>query len=203
MNLLVNNPNITFDMEGNAKLTVDILPESKLDLLDEAEYISKSKLLSLNLERSFRHRSLNANSMFWALCQKLADALDVSNQDMYERLLWDYGMYVIIDIPEYIDEESVLKEDNYRIIDYVGTVKIGEIEVKQYRCFPGTSIYNTKEISRLIKGAIYECQELGIPTESRKDVEKALEEWNGKGFIQENSSARPDYEKEFPKNYAE
>lgn len=181
MNVYGHRPVITFDMEGNAKLTVDILPESKLDLLNTADYIMQSKYIALDIKRSFRHRSLDANSMFWALLERLADAVEVTNDEMYLKLLSDYGAFVIENVAEYetpIDE--IADEKGYRIVERLGEITVGGFTVTQYRCFPGTSKYNTKEMSRLIKGTLYECESLGIPTESSKDIKEALDEWGKK-----------------------
>ena len=177
MIILGENANITLNMDGTPKLTVDILPESKLDLLSEADYIINSKVLALDINRSFHRRSLDANKLFWLLCARLADALEVSNEEMYKKLLWDYGAFDIVSIYEFQNAEEIVNHDKYRIIEYIGHVKHDDLEIEQYRCFKGTSEYNTKEMSRLIKGAIYECNELELPIEAKSVVEDALENW--------------------------
>ena len=187
MNIYAENPEITFDINGKAKITFDILPESKFDLLSNADYIMQSKRLSVDIARGFRHRSLDANAMFWSLCGKLAEALETSNDEMYIKLLYDYGTFFIASFEEKIDEAKYKEETGFRIVDYVGASIVFEREVYQYKCFPGTSTYDTKQMSRLIKGALFECRELGIPTESSEDIKEMFENLEG-GIVSEKNN---------------
>ncbi len=178
MNVFANNLKIEFE-RGSARITVDVEPESKLDLLNAAEYLTQSARLSLNIERSFRHRSLDANAMFWSLCNTLATALDTTNDAVYHQLLRDYGTFVIENV---YDEQSVAQlanEKGYRIVEPLGKVTVGGAQLLQYQCFPGSSQFNSQQMSRLIKGAIYECKEMGLPVESNADVDEAKKEWKG------------------------
>ena len=117
--------------------------------------------------------------MFWSLCSALAETCNVSNDEMYLQLLERYGVFEIITIAKGDSEETFdLFAKEYKLIDKLGDACVNGKNVAQYRCFIGSSQYNTKQMSRLLKGVISECQELNIPTDPKDDVDKAIKEWN-------------------------
>ena len=48
----------------------------------------------------------------------------------------------------------------------------------QLQCYFGSSTYNTKEMSVLIDGIVYEAKELGIETLPPDELERMKVEWN-------------------------
>ena len=44
----------------------------------------------------------------------------------------------------------------------------------------GSSIYNTAEMTKLIELIVQECQDVGIETKSKAEIESLLKEWDKK-----------------------
>lgn len=124
-------------------------------------------------------RSLDANAYLWVLCTKIAEKIETAtNEEIYERLLQDYG---------------TLKQDadgNYVVMIIPSKVKISEIpghwmihgtspdgKKTRYIMIKGSSEYDTKEMSRLIDGAVQEAKELGIETATPEELERMKVTW--------------------------
>ena len=106
-------------------------------------------------------RSLNANSYFYVLQNKLAQVLKTSNDELHERLIKNYSTVTIITVPDTYDIKGFIK--------YYDIYNKGEIKgnsVIQYKVYKPSHEMNIKEFSRLLDGLISECKEMEIETKT-------------------------------------
>lgn len=149
---------------------------------EEAEKYMEKKL-RLKLVEWREKRSLDANAYYWVLLSRLAEALDQSNPATHNFLLRMYGQpdffedkkaYLVLpDTPE--TEKKVLEAETYHLKP-TSEVKEGKdgIMYRTYFLLRGSSTYDTKEMSRLINGLVFECQELGIETMPPEEIERMM-----------------------------
>ena len=119
-------------------------------------------------------RSLNANAYAWVLINEMANRLRTSKDEVYQEMLKRYGQSKVI---------SVLSEtDISRFVKYYEEIGKGHVEGKEfthYRCFIGSSEYDSREMAILIDGIVSEAQELGIDTLPTTAVERMKALWQG------------------------
>ena len=119
-------------------------------------------------------RSLNANAYAWVLINEMANRLRTSKDEVYQEMLKRYGQSKVI---------SVLSEiDISRFVKYYEEIGKGHVEGKEfthYRCFIGSSEYDSREMAILIDGIVDEAQELGIETLPTTAVERMKALWQG------------------------
>ena len=137
-------------------------------------------LLSQDREKTFEvkpyhpKRSLNANAFCWHLCNEMANRLRTSKDEVYQEMLKRYGQSKVI---------SVLSEiDISRFVKYYEEIGKGHVEGKEfthYRCFIGSSEYDSREMAILIDGIVDEAKELGIDTLPTTAVERMKALWQG------------------------
>ena len=137
-------------------------------------------LLNQDREKTFEvkpyhpKRSLNANNFCWYLCNEMANVLRTSKDEVYQEMLKRYGQSRVI---------SVLSEiDISRFVKYYEEIGKGHVEGKEfthYRCFIGSSEYDSREMAILIDGIVDEAQELGIDTLPTTAVERMKALWQG------------------------
>lgn len=137
-------------------------------------------LLSQDREKLFeikpyrQKRSLNANAYAWVLINEIANRLRTSKDEVYLEMLKRYGQSKVI---------SVLSEiDISRFVKYYEEVGKGHVEGKEfthYRCFIGSSEYDSREMAILIDGIVDEAKELGIDTLPTTAVERMKALWQG------------------------
>ena len=120
-------------------------------------------------------RSLNANAYAWVLINEMANRLRTSKDEVYQEMLKRYGQSKVI---------SVLSEiDISRFVKYYEEIGKGHVEGKEfthYRCYIGSSEYNSREMAILIDGIISEAEALGIETLPTTAIERMKALWNGK-----------------------
>ena len=162
--------NISFDINGNAILSLEIY--EKNTLLREYETLEKENLLSIEIKKYKNKRSLNANNYCWVLINELGNAMNLSKDEVYLLMLKRYGQNELVSILSNINVTGYFK-----YYEVAGTTMLNNKEFTHYRIYKGSSEYDTKEMSILIDGIVSECQELGIETLTPDELEKLKSEW--------------------------
>ena len=145
--------------------------------------MDKDAVWDIEPHKERKGRSLNANSYFHVLVQKLAQAQQppVSLAKCKNMMIAAYGQ------PEYIDgQQAVIKsnvpQEKMQEIEYLHTalVKISEengTECYFYRIYRGTHTYNNIEMQKLIEGVVQECKDAGIETATPAEIAKMIDVW--------------------------
>ena len=151
---------------------------------NELSKISPDTEYEITIQKRKKKRSLNASAYCWVLCQKIAEELSktgyTSKEDVYRKAIKDCGHFSYVPVREDAVERYIqiwqghglgwLAED------------IGECQnLKGYHnimCYHGSSVYNTKEMARLIDCLVDECNQLGIKLEPSEYIQSLIEGWD-------------------------
>ena len=117
-------------------------------------------------------RSLNANSYFWAICNEMANVLRTSKDEVYLEMLKRYGQSQVISVLSDIDISKFIK-----YYEPIGTAHLHGKDFTHYRCYFGSSEYDSREMSILIDGIISEAKEIGIETLPNTAIERMKAQW--------------------------
>jgi len=149
---------------GNYQMTLEV--DSRAAAAYEA---LKGKDIDVNLCEHKTRRSLDQNAMYWSIVGEIATAIKVSNPVMHNMLLRRYGFPLIYDgqvvyamIPDGADEKVLQDEQNH--LKPTGQTRLfsdGTVR-RTYMVLRGSHSYDTKEMNRLIDGAVSEAKEMGV-----------------------------------------
>ena len=143
--------------------------------INEVNNIQSCEKLSIKAVKHRNKRSLDANAYCWVILQKIAEVLHQDKWNIYLEMLGKYGVFThIIVKPNVVDK---VKEE-WRTVKELGEVSVNGMTGIQLQCYFGSSTYNTKEMSVLIDGIVYEAKELGIETLPPEELERMKIEWN-------------------------
>ena len=124
-------------------------------------------------------RSLNANAFFHVLCQKIAEATHQSLTSVKNQLLADYGQ-----IDTDMGTVILLDDIDWKSTPYMHLLPTSATRVldngKLYRVYwiiRGSHTYDTREMSRLIEGAVTEAKELDIETMTPDQLKRMMAAW--------------------------
>lgn len=142
------------------------------DITGQLENI-KGKELRITAKQWREKRSLDANSYYWVLVTRLAEAMHISKPRCHNLMMRRYGQNLTIDghgayirIPDTEKaEEMALEASEYHIrpTSQVVTGNDG-VNYRTYIMLMGSSQYDTAEMSHLIDGLVNECKAAGIET---------------------------------------
>lgn len=157
---------------GQWNITFTMNEASAINEVNNIQYCEK---LSIKAVKHRNKRSLNANAYCWVILQKIAEVLHQDKWNVYLEMLGKYGVFThIIVKPNVVDK---VKEE-WRTVKELGEVSVNGMTGIQLQCYFGSSTYNTKEMSVLIDGIVYEAKELGIETLPPDELERMKIEWN-------------------------
>jgi hypothetical protein len=118
-----------------------------------------------DLEKKFeikeyrQKRSLNANAYCWALIGQIADNMRASKEDIYLRMLRDYGQSEIISVRADINIDGYFK-----YYEKFGSGQVNGKDFTHYKIYKGSSEFDTREMAIFIDGVVQEAQAIGIQT---------------------------------------
>lgn len=160
----------SFDMQNRPLLTLRVADRTYLN----SEFLD-GRELDLSLKEFKPKRSLNANAYMWALIGKIAEAMRISQDEVYHKMLCDYGTYEKEDgVTQILSIRADAKLTGWLWI-HTKPIKTVDLEGKRfthYALIKGSSDYNTKEMSFLLDGVIYEAKELGIEVMTPEELER-------------------------------
>lgn len=135
--------------------------------------LDKDTLYDVKIVKHRKKRSNNANSYLWELCTQIGNKINLSKNEVYLQMLKDYGQSMLI---------PVLKgEVPNRITKYYEFECSSQLNGKDadwYKCYVGSSDYDTYEMNVLLNGVVQEAKNLGIKTKEDYELEKLIEEWD-------------------------
>ena len=159
---------------------VKLLPR----LCNVVQSLDGKKQYDIEIKEHRQRRSLDANSFLWALLDKIAVELSkespVSPEDVYKQLIPHVGGNSKI-LP--IREDAVDAWKNIWSAGRTGWLCedmgpcVNLDGYRNIRCFYGSSVYDTRQMSRLIDLAVQEAKQLDIETMTPAELERLKEEW--------------------------
>ena len=87
-------------------------------------------------------------------------------------MLRSYGQVLLVPLTVTANPEGYFK-----YYDFFEKGKLNGKECKWYKVYKGSSEYDTKEMSTLIEGIVYEAKQLDIETLEEYRLDKLIEEW--------------------------
>ena len=150
----------------------------KVQPAESYKFIKSFKQGNYEIVKAKKKRSLNANSMAWALITQIAKRVACSPEDVYR--------YEIAEIPGQTTGLSLRKEAYVAfkrafIGDHIGReVKvIGEHgDMLDVLCRYGSSDYDTAQMSQFIDAIIQDCKAIGIEIPDDARIASLLERWD-------------------------
>ena len=125
------------------------------------------------IEEYKEKRRLNANNYAWKLITEIGNKVNMSKEEVYLKMLIDYGQSEMVSVLSSIDVKGFFK-----YYTEFGKSKLNNKSFTHYKVYKGTSEYNTKEMSIFIDGVVQEAKQLGIETRTPEEIEKLKREWN-------------------------
>lgn len=151
------------------KLAFSVNPED----VTESIWKLDGKEVVLEIKRKTKKRSINANNFFWKLCSLIAAEIHSDKDCVYEIMLKRYGQYIDIECEPYTAPKV---RELFRISEVIQD-KYEQAEKIVVRGYLGSHLYDTKEMSVLINGAVSECKEMGIDTWSKEEIDNLVAQW--------------------------
>ena len=157
---------VSFDyVTGTPLVTLEMNErKSALDMVDTLHEYDK---LAVKIDRYKEKRSLNANAYAWLLIGKIGNSTRASKEEVYFKMLKDYGQSDLVSVLAHIPVEHYFK-----YYEEAGESTLNGKLFKHYRVYKGSSEFDTREMSIFIDGIVSEAKNLGIETMTPNEIAK-------------------------------
>lgn len=166
------------DEDGGLILSFRAEGDSRAAAKRAAQWARESnKELAVDIRPYREKRSLSANAYFHVLVGKIAERLDLGEDETKRQLVLDYGTpmrdgtgtVVGVKLPDSVDIHSI-----YPYAKRFDTRTEGGKAFGCYILYKRTHMLDTAEMSRLIRGTVEEAKSLGIETATPEEISKML-----------------------------
>lgn len=160
---------IDFSIGYNRKQRITIEIDS--DFREGYETLKDAEL-EIAIKKWRKKRSNDANSYFHVIVNAIAEARGLSDDEVKRKLVVDYGVLARDEDGQIIGFKLPPGVNVDFIYPYTRLYKQVEENGKQFNCYlvyKRSSEMDTKEMTRLIDGAIWEAKELGIDTDTPEE----------------------------------
>lgn len=149
----------------------------KSEILDDFRALTDKPLTGyvLTLKKKNK-RSLNANAYMWVLCDKIAQKIRATKQEVYIKAVREVGAF-IDGVFNNSDVYGVMETWNANGIGWFCETLHSTDNVSSMRLYKGSSVYNGEEMSRLIDYIVDEAENLGIDTMTPDEIEHLKTIW--------------------------
>ena len=155
-------PELQFGYGHPNKLVLTLDPQSTTACKQIIDELDGDKTYICEVKNNRRKRTLDQNAYFWVLCDRIAERLHESKERVYQGYIRDYGeSAVLCMLTEAVDRYIEIWRKKglgwfcdtlpSRIANYTNVV-----------AYYGSSVYDTKQMSRLIDAVIEDCKSLNI-----------------------------------------
>lgn len=167
---------LTMNRDGTQNVTVTV----SADFREQFDRL-RDKELDIEIKQHREKRSKSANAYFHVLVNKIAQELNEADEAVKTRLVIEYGVVARDEDGLTIGFKLPATVDVGKIYPYTRLFDQRTEGGKPFNCYlvlKRTSDMDTKEMARLIDGAIEEAKELGIETDTPETLARYQEEWD-------------------------
>lgn len=162
---------VTLDYFSDKPLVTLELNESSeaKSMINELSSLEK---LTLKIDKYREKRSLNANAYAWVLIGKIGNSVRASKEEVYFKMLKEYGQSDLVSVLAHIPVEHYFK-----YYEEAGESTLNGKLFKHYRVYKGSSEFDTREMSIFIDGIVSEAKNIGIETLTPNEIAKMKDLW--------------------------
>lgn len=178
MNTTGEIKDISIDFQTKKPKITILLNSNEINQVEEL----KGLKLNVELKKWIKKRTLDCNAYMWVLIQKIAEKIStedavITKEQIYRDAIKEVGAYSIVPIKsEAVEEWTRIWKSNG--IGWICETQLSKLDgFTNVMCYHGSSVYNQKEMNRLVNVIVEECRNLGIETKPDEELKSLLEEW--------------------------
>lgn len=132
----------------------------------------------LTVKKYREKRSLNANSYMWVLLDKLAAKLRADREELYLRYVKHYGIWCDVTLMAN-KAKTIMTGWERQGLGWKTEVMAATDKAVDVRLYYGTSVYNKKQMKRVIDAVVEDCKDMGIETRTPEKIAAMIAAWKG------------------------
>lgn len=139
--------------------------------------VKEGAVYDVEIKQHRKKRSQNANSYMWVLCDKIAEKIDSTKEEIYKEAVRAVGVFH--DMPcldkDVAEVRRIWESNGIGWFTEVFDSKLSGCT--RIRFYHGTSLYDSKQMSRVIDYIVDGAKSLDIETMTESEIERMKQQW--------------------------
>jgi hypothetical protein len=174
----VNNIKLSYTETGKQEITISLA--GKVDISDLKAVIADKKLLTVEITKQRKKRSLDSNAYLWTLCQKIAEVIHSTKELVYQKYIKEVGQFEIVPIKNEAVERWIEVWNGKGLGWFAEVMEDSKLPgYKKVISYYGSSVYDSREMSVLLDEVVRECKEFNIEVLPPAEIEALKNSWKG------------------------
>lgn len=165
-----------FDNESTAEISFQT---GDIDAVNNLLKIADKNPLEAKIQPLKSKRSTDANSYMWVLCDKIADAIHATKEEVYRKAIREVGVFNDVAVTKHALPYLIETWTSRGVGWLVDTFDSKLDGCKRVRLYTGSHLYDTKQMTRLIDYIVEEAKNLGIETMTPDELSQMIGAENG------------------------
>ena len=177
MKIKAQSIRVLLTLDGRAEYIITSKDRPTEEVNELTQLTANGKELSVEIKPYRARRSLDANAYCWVLCQKIAEKIGGTKEDIYKEAIRKAGQFDFIAVTESAAEQFITAWQSKGLGWYAEALESKIAGCKKIMVYYGSSVYDSKEMAHLIDYIVSECKELGIETMTPAEISRMMNEW--------------------------
>lgn len=152
--------------------------------LEDINAIKDEEQLRITVKKYRRKRSIDANSYYWTLVGKVAEALRISKPHCHNLMLARYGQteffgdqvaYTMLPDTEVVTKRMEQMQESHFAPTSQRKMGTDGIMYRAWKLLKPSHEYDSKEFSILLEGLIDEAKSIGVETIPKQELERMMQ----------------------------
>ena len=143
-------------------LTIEVHKESTFAVKEMIDDLQSDTVYLAKVTQFKTKRTLDQNAYLWVLCQRIAEVIKSTKEEVYRGFIKEVGQFDILCIQDKAVERFIRNWNDKGIGWFCETDTSKIKKCKNVIAYYGTSVYDKSEMSRVIDMITEECKELKI-----------------------------------------
>lgn len=162
-------------MDGKPLITFKV--NEYRDCMKMAQELGDSPI-SIKVAKQHKKRSLDSNSYFWILVDKLAKKLNIAKDEIYRNAIRNIGgVSEIVCVQNGAVEKLCSGWSKNGLGWQTDTMPSKIAGCTNVVLYYGSSTYNQEQMTSLIDNIVQDCKAVGIETKSKEELDSLLGQW--------------------------
>lgn len=182
---LIERPSVEFD--NGIVITFRIPLTEKEELKSTLESIENFDLktdYTLSFTKTKKHRSMDANSYMWVLCDKIAKVIQNTKEEVYRDAIRHVGVFSDVAVQAGLPCKALVNSWGGNGIGYFAEVFSSTLRDKdgnpmnRVRLYEGSHGYDSVAMARLVDYVVEQAKNLDIETLTENKIRELESSWN-------------------------
>lgn len=156
---------LSFAPDGTPLVMLTVDKDSRTAVKQIVDELENESIYNFEVSKPSKRKTLDQNAYLWVLCDRIAERIHTTKEEVYRGVIRDVGIHDILCIQDIALERFLDNWSKKGLGWFCETTASQRPKCTNVIVYYGTSCYDREQMSRVIEEIVNEAKQLGISTE--------------------------------------